>query len=479
MQTARVLDQAPVGSLGEYTDTGGGGGLQAALKLEPPAVLEDLAASGLRGRGGAGFPTATKWAAVAERATEAEPATVVVNAAEGEPGSFKDRAILRTNPYRVLEGALIAAAVVGADTITVALKEGFDQERAALQTAIGQIEGEGWDTGVTISVVTGPSHYLFGEETGLLEALDGRDPFPRIAPPYRHGVEAVGSDDAASAAVTMATEDELTASPPTLVNNVETLAHVPGILDHGPSWFRELGTDGTPGTFVCTVTGATRTHGVAEFPGGTPLTEILDEIGGGPTRGRTLTAVMSGVANPLLPAESFAVGLDYEAFAAAGSGLGAAGFIVFDDDTDLLAVAAGVARFLAVESCGQCRPCKDDGLRIADRLDRLSRSNGSTRDVDTITQCLTTVTDGARCYLATQQQRVVGSVLERFPEAVAAHVDGAVAPVAPEFIAPIVDIVEGRAVLDDRQGDKQPDWTHGDTWSGQWPADARDQRASS
>jgi NADH:ubiquinone oxidoreductase subunit F (NADH-binding) len=477
MQTARVLDQAPVRSLGEYTDAGGGCGLQAALKLEPPAVLEDLAASGLRGRGGAGFPTATKWAAVAERATEAEPATVVVNAAEGEPGSFKDRAILRANPYRVLEGALVAAAAVGADTITVALKEGFDHERAAVETAIGEIAAEGWDTGVTVAVVTGPSHYLLGEETGLLEALDGRDPFPRIAPPYRHGVEAVGSEAASSAAVTMAAEDELTASPPTLVNNVETLANVPGILDHGPAWFRELGTDGTPGTFVCTVTGATRTHGVAEFPGGTSLTEVIEEIGDGPTRGRTLTAAMSGVANPLLPADRMAVGLDYEAFASAGSGLGAAGFIVFDDDTDLLAVAAGVARFLAVESCGQCRPCKDDGLKIMDRLDRLSRSNGSTRDVETVSQCLTTVADGARCYLATQQQRVVTSVLELFPDAVTRHVDGDAPPTAPEFIAPIVDMVDGRAVLDDRQGDKQPDWTHGETWSGQWPAEARDQRA--
>src|SRR5688500_3463246 len=124
MPTSRVLDAAPVRSLDDYLAAGGGRGLAAALRLEPPAVLEDLEASGLRGRGGAGFPTATKWAAVATRATEAEPATVVVNGAEGEPGSFKDRAILRSNPYRVIEGALIAAAVVGADTITVALKEG-------------------------------------------------------------------------------------------------------------------------------------------------------------------------------------------------------------------------------------------------------------------------------------------------------------------------------------------------------------------
>ena len=477
MVTARVLDPDPVASLEAYRDLGGGKGLEAALKLDPPAVLEDLAASGLRGRGGAGFPTATKWTAVAERATEAEPATVVVNGAEGEPGSFKDRTLLRRNPYRVLEGALIAAAAVGADTVVVGLKEGFEAERRALDAAIAQISEAGWDSGVELRVVHGPPHYLLGEETGLLEALDGRDPFPRIAPPYRHGVEATGEDSASSAGTTMASADEVTESPPTLVNNVETLANVPAILAEGPSWFRDLGTDGTPGTFVCTVSGRTQRAGVAEFPAGTPLAEVIEALGGGPLERQQFTAALSGVANPLLPADRFGTPLDYEAFAEAGSGLGAAGFLVFDDSTDLLAVAAGVSRFLAVESCGQCRPCKDDGLRITDRLDRLARSNGTTRDVDTITQCLATVADGARCYLAMQHQRVIGSVLELFPEAVTRHLDGGADAVAPEFIAPIVDIVDDEVILDDKQGDKQPDWTHGDDWSGQWPADARDQRA--
>jgi NADH:ubiquinone oxidoreductase subunit F (NADH-binding) len=334
---------------------------------------------------------------------------------------------------------------------------------------------------VPVTLFTGPGEYLYGEETALLEAIDGRPPFPRIAPPYREGVDEV-FDDAAGAAsgsrsaagVEMAGPTGESVAPPTLAGNTETFANVPAIVRNGADWFRELGTPESPGTVVCTVSGATARHGVGEVELGTPLRDVLERIGGGARPGHQIVAVMSGVANPLLPVTALDTPVSYEDMQAAGSGLGAAGFIVFDDADDLVAVAAGVARFLAVESCGQCAHCKDDGLALASLLRRLAGSRASARDVDEITAHLDVVAEGARCNLATQQQLVVGSALRLFPDAVRAHVDGALAGVEPMLTAPIAELVDDRFVLDDEQRTKQPDWSHDPVDSGQWPADRFD-----
>jgi NADH-quinone oxidoreductase subunit F len=183
---------------------------------------------------------------------------------------------------------------------------------------------------------------------------------------------------------------------------------------------------------------------------------------------------MSGVANPLLPAAALDTPMTYDDLRAAGGGLGAAGFIVFDDTTDLVAVAAGVARFLAIESCGQCRHCKDDGLVLADLLAKLAASDATERDVDEIGRRLDIVAEGARCNLATQQQVVIGSVLQHFPAAVSAHVGDDGNGTEPVFIAELAGIVDGRAALQELQRTKQPDWTHDPVDSGQWPADRLD-----
>jgi len=204
---------------------------------------------------------------------------------------------------------------------------------------------------------------------------------------------------------------------------------------------------------------------------GTPLREILDTIGGGPAPGRRVVAVMSGVANPLLPEHMLDTPASFEAMEAVGSGLGAAGFIVFDDTVDLAAVALGVSRFLSVESCGQCTPCKQDGLSIAGVLERVCRSEPDGGEMAALEDLLQTVANESRCYLATQHERVVGSVLSIFPEALTAHLDGGSAPVEPELVAPIADLANGRALLDENQISKQPDWTFGPTDSGQSPAD--------
>jgi NADH-quinone oxidoreductase subunit F len=475
----RVLAAQPVRNIDDYQGVRGGGGLEAAVRLGPEAVIEELLASGLRGRGGAGFPTGRKWAAVAQNLAPVEPATVVVNAAEGEPGSFKDRAIVRADPYRVLEGALIAAFAVAADTVIVAVKETFSLEASRLRRAIGEIHSAGWATDVELSVFEGPSEYLYGEETALLEAIDGRGPFPRVSPPYRHGAEEFGAEPAASAArVEMAAPAELTDAPPTLVNNVETLANVPSIIAEGAEWFRSIGTDDSPGTIVCTVTGRTPRHGVAEVPMGTPLREIIDTIGGGAIPEHQLVAAMSGVANPLVPVDRFDTPVSYEAMQAIDTGVGTGGFIVFDDTTDFAAVAAGVSRFLAIESCGQCVPCKQDGLELATRLERMCGDEANELDVVEIDKRLGTVADSARCNLARQHQLVVQSIRRQFPDETQAHVTADAQAVAPEVVAPILDIEDGQALLDEKQLQKQPDWTFADADSGKWPATRLEQRST-
>jgi len=470
----RVLDAEPVGSLDDYRRRGGGRGLEAAAKIGPEAVIEALEASGLRGRGGAGFPTGLKWRTVRDNRSPLLPATVVVNAAEGEPGTFKDRAILRRNPYRMLEGALIAAGTVDADAVVIGVKATFRRELERIQAALEEVRASGWSHGLDLFVVEGPSHYLYGEETALLEVIAGRNPFPRIAPPFRHGVDQTGEDNKSAADQPMAGPESPV--PPTLVNNVETMSNVPAIVAEGADWFRSLGTEKSPGTVVCTVTGRTRRHGVGEVALGTPLAEVIDAIGGGPVEGATVTAVMSGVASPLVPGSQLDTPVSYEGMEEIGSGLGSCGFIVFDGTSDMVAVAHGVSRFLAVESCGQCTPCKQDGLAISDLLDGLRRSEAGDSALAELGDRVTTVADEARCFLAHQHQRVVDSVLRLFPDQVRAHANAEAPAVEPELIAPIIDLDGDLAVLDDSQADKQPDWTDDPGYSGQSPADRVEQR---
>ena len=253
------------------------------------------------------------------------------------------------------------------------------------------------------------------------------------------------------------------------MENVETIANLPGIATHGVEWYREVGTTASPGTVLCTVSGSTPRAGVGEFAMGTPLLDVLEQLGG-VTRDH-VHAVMIGVSSPLLRPEDLDVPLTYEDLAAVGSGLGTAGFVVLGADDDLLAVAAGAARFLAVESCGQCTPCKEDGREIAERLEAaLSADGRGAADLAVVDERLRTVADGARCNLASQQQAVVGSILARFPEVVTA-VNRRARPVEVHHVAPIKDYVDGRFVLDPDESRKQPDWEMTPVDSGQAPAD--------
>jgi NADH:ubiquinone oxidoreductase subunit F (NADH-binding) len=474
----RILPSHPIASLDDYVAAGGGRALDAARRVAPESLVAEVEASGLRGRGGAGFPTGTKWRTIAANRSPDLPTTVVVNAAEGEPGTYKDRTILRADPYSVIEGALVAAIAVGATDVVVALKEGEPVEHDRVASAVAEMRAARLLGDLDVTIATGPPEYLFGEETALLEVVDGRAPLPRIAPPYRRGVvevvehgDDVDSGSGLAAHVEMAGPGPETLGPPALVDNVETLANVPGIVADGAAWFRSLGTEGSPGTIVCTVTGDVRRPGVGEVPLGTTVRAAIDAIAGGPAADRPPKAVLNGVSAAPLPAARLDTPLTYEDMAGVGSGLGTASLIVVGEGTDMTAVAAGAARFLAVESCGQCTPCKADGLAIADALDRLCTGDGGQPDLDTVATALSTVADGARCNLASQQQAVVGAILAGWDDEVVRRATGPAEAVTPVLITEVTALADGEVTLDESRRTKQPDWTHDDEWSGSYPAD--------
>jgi NADH-quinone oxidoreductase subunit F len=466
----RVLDPKPVADLGAHLAAGGGRALSIAAETEPDDLIATVTDAGLRGRGGAGFPTGIKWRTVADGRSSTEPTAVIVNAAEGEPGTFKDRAIIRRNPYRVLEGALIAARAMGAPEVIIATKSSFRPEIRRLRAAISEFEAAGLDD-VTMRIVEGPADYLFGEESALVEVIEGRYPFPRVTAPYRRGLDDPTLRSGNSSAWTAPAGEAGTHGAPALIDNVETMANIPGIVLEGPDWFRSLGTADSPGTIVCTITGDTERHAVGEFPMGTPLWEVIDTLGGGSRPGRTLVAAISGTANAAIEAAQFDTALSYEAFAAIGSGLGTGGFIVLDDGSDLVAVAQGIARFLAVESCGQCTPCKSDGLAIAQLLDTMRTSTASRDTLTMLDGRFATVDDGARCALAGQQRAAVASLVELGRESVAGHLDRSLDAVGRFLIAPITDLVHGRAIVESAYADKQPDWSFDAQDSGSVPAE--------
>jgi NADH-quinone oxidoreductase subunit F len=447
-------------SLDAYLAAGGGRALALARDHGIEWALAEVERAGLRGRGGAGFPAALKWRSVASGGPELGDRYVVANGAEGEPGTFKDRPLLRANPYQVLEGLSVAATVIRAREAFIAVKASFAREIEALERAMREMAEANLLCDAPLSLIAGPEEYLFGEEKALLEVVEGNDPMPRWLPPYVHGLYATTPQEGWSAGTGPAPSDDArVGSNPTLVTNVETLAHVPLILTRGANWYRTIGTADTPGPLICTVVGDVTHAGFAEIEPGTTLREVIDRVGGGAPPGRRVKAVLSGVSNPVLSSAHLDAPVSYDGLAAAGGGLGSAGFIVYDDTRSMVAVARMVSRFLYVESCGQCRACKFGCGEITRRLDRIADARGDARDVESIGERLLGITDQNRCFLGEEEQRVIASLLRTFPEDFAAELEGA--PLLDPLPVPkIIDIHEGLAFYDEKQMRKQPDWTY-------------------
>jgi NADH-quinone oxidoreductase subunit F len=452
-----LLSGDPVTSLDAYLATEFGGlGIGRARDLGPEATIGEVVRSGLRGRGGGGFPTGQKWAGIAEQTGGRR--FLVCNGAEGEPGTFKDRSLLRANPYQFVEGLIIAAFAVGAQEAFVGLKRSFHREIDAVTRAVEEFQAAGICTDCEVTVVAGPDEYLFGEEKAMLEVIEGNEPLPRWLPPYLHGLFASGPQLG-----WQAHDGDGTAAPgtnPTLVNNVETLSNVPHILARGSDWFRSMGTSESPGTIVTTVVGDVVGPDVGEVELGTSLRAVIDGVGSGVGRGRVVKAVLSGVANRVVTAEHLDVAISYEGFQAIGSGMGAAGFIVYDDTACMVGVAALLSRFLSIESCGQCPPCKLGSSAITDHLERIEAGDGTDRDVGQIVGWLDRLTDGNRCYLAVEEQVLISSILREFAGEFAEHIDlGRCPRPRPLTMPKLVDLTAGVATYDQTYSRKRPDWT--------------------
>ena len=430
-------------SFGEYEAAGGGRGLQTALATWPVVVIQEVAKSGLRGRGGAGFPTGEKWRAV--RAVGAGSRFAVCNAAEGEPATFKDRLLLRTNPYQVLEGLAIAAYAVGAERAYVGLKEAFRPEIEPLRRALGEMQDADALGGVPVEIVLGPDLYLFGEETGLEEVIEGRLPLPRVARPFVQGLFAKPPQD-----------------NPTLVNNVETLANVPHILADGSDWLRATGTDRAPGTMLFTICGDVRREGVFELPLGTPLRSLVEELAGGTPENRVVKAVFPGASNTVVLPEQLDASMDFDSMRQVGSGLGAGGFAVFDDSACIVQAAYRYSRFLYVESCGQCPACKFGTGEVTQALQRIEAGGGSDRDLELILVQARGSTGGQKCALPTGESLLMQSLVQAFGDEFRSHI-GRSCPLPREL--PFHKIVDwdataGRFAYDLAYTQRQPDWTY-------------------
>ncbi len=441
-----IDDRSPVTSLSEYLDRGGGNAYIRARSMPPDAVIEELRVAGLRGRGGAGFPTAIKWRSIRDSVCERK--FVCCNAAEGEPGTFKDRFLLRHNPYLVLEGLAIAAQVLGAEAAYMATKQSFTRELEGLERAYAEMK-DATPMMERVEIVRGPDEYLFGEEKALLEVVEGGLPLPRVFPPYMHGLFTGtygGPDDRHN--------------NPTVVNNAETLAHVTNILGRGVQWFRATGTEATPGTTIFTVSGDVRRPTVVELPMGTSLRTLIEEHAGGPV-GPPIKAVFPGVAAPVITPDMLDTPLDFDALRAAGSGLGSGGFVVFDESACMVRAAYLFSHFLHVESCNQCAPCKLGSSEISKRLRALLAGSAHRHDFEEIHQIAGWVTGGHRCGLAVSEQVVMSSIVERLPEDFEAHLEHRCTLRHDLILPKLLDYEPGRGfTYDANYAHKKTDWTY-------------------
>ncbi len=405
----------------DYVEQGGYRGLANAKALGCAQTLSTLRQSGLLGRGGAGFPTWKKWEMVMQRQSRAK--YVVCNVAEDEPGTFKDRYLLRDNPHQLIEGILIAAHTVGAAKAYLYINKNFDGEIQIVQQALQEaLEAGHWDQSgqqsgqkegqdrIHLEIARSPGTYVAGEETAVLEVIEGRVAAPRQKPPYYPA--AVGLY-----------------GMPTIVNNAETLANLPNILREGTDWFQAVGSKSAPGTLIFTLTGDVNRPGLYELPIGTPLNTLIETYGGGIRDGKRLKAVFpGGPSNAILPAQQADLPLDFSTLKTAGSGLGTGAVIVMSEEACMVQVAIQYARFFARESCGQCPPCVLGLAHLSEIMEQIEAGQGSEKEVRQVEQVCQMVKGRGYCYLLTGAAIAVESIFRHFRHEFDAHVQHAGCP---------------------------------------------------
>ncbi len=408
----RNLDLDRPWLLDQYRSRGGYEALTRILaeSVAPAAIVEEVKKSGLRGRGGAGFPTGLKWSFINRDAPGAK--YIVCNSDEGEPGTFKDRDVLRYNPHALVEGMIIAGYAIGAaagyNYIRGEFWEPYERFEGALAEAraaglLGKnILGSGFD--YDIHTHLGAGAYICGEETALLESLEGKKGQPRYKPPFPAQFGLYGR--------------------PTIINNTETLASVPDIIRNGADWFREIGVANSGGPKLFSVSGNVNRPGNFEVPMGTPFAELL-EMAGGVRGGRRLKAVIPGGSSaPVLPGElMMELTMDYDAIAKAGSMLGSGAVIVLDDSNCMVKVLERMAYFYHEESCGQCTPCREGTGWMYRVIRRIETGQGRQEDLDLLDSVATKIQGRTICALGDAAAMPVAGMLKHFRDEFQYHID--------------------------------------------------------
>ncbi len=376
---------------------------KALTQMTPAQVIDEVKRSNLRGLGGAGFPTGMKWGFIPKDSPK--PKYLVVNGDEGEPGTFKDRHILEQDPHALIEGIIITCYAIGSHKAYVYIRGEYDKSLQCLQAAVDEAYKAGFlghgimSTGFDIDVVVhaGAGAYICGEETALLESLEGKKGFPRLKPPFPAVVGLFGC--------------------PTVINNVETICCVPPIIDKGAEWFAKLGCAKNGGNRLFCVSGHVRKPGVYELAMGTPLREIIYEHAGGVPDGRKLKAVIpGGISAPVLTPDQIDVKMDFDSLKSIGSMAGSGGIVVMDDTTDMVWVAMNAARFFARESCGQCSPCREGSGWAYRNIKRIYYGAARPHDLTNLLGIVNNIGGNTICPFGDAVTMSVGSYIVKFRE---------------------------------------------------------------
>ncbi|WP_184619011.1 NADH-quinone oxidoreductase subunit NuoF [Thermosipho japonicus] len=397
-------------NIDEYIARDGYFALHKALKeMTPEQVIEVVKESGLRGRGGAGFPTGLKWEFA--RKSPGDEKYMICNADEGDPGAFMDRSILEGDPHSIIEAMTIAAYAIGATKGFVYVRAEYPIAIERLTVALNQAReygflGEnilGTDFSFDIEIRIGAGAFVCGEETALMHSIEGKRGQPRVKPPFPAQKGLWGK--------------------PSNINNVETLACVPPIIYHGPQWFRQWGTEKSPGTKVFALAGKVKNTGLVEVPMGITLRELIYEIGGGSPTGKKIKAVQTGgPSGGVIPEEYFDTPVDYESLQQLGAIVGSGGMIVLDEDDCMVDVAKFFLEFTVDESCGKCTPCREGTKKMYEILDKITKGEGTEEDIDILENLANVIKDSSLCGLGQTAPNPVLSTLRYYRDEYLAHV---------------------------------------------------------